>query len=250
MGIKNTQIGAFRHGDCKYAQGKTTLEEAYDLSPQGIATVERRAESFAEHLSPTREVIMYSSPFGRALHTAKVAAKVFRNKKIPIRAMNIEPDLEELKNFSWEFFSPLINGGELSYKGETMIIDRNLTNPQGLSYQKYLILDINHQVLELLKGKVSDSYLSYLSTIESLSSVDQRINNFLRRAVNSNRGRRDIIAITHEAAISTIVDKFTRSESQALNRGNYVHLEARDNGIYVKSVGDFKEGNTSRNILE
>ncbi len=68
------RILLMRHGHTEYRQGNTPVpvEDACDLTPRGMAEVSRSSLEIAEVLKDAEDVRIYTSPLGRAIHTAKI----------------------------------------------------------------------------------------------------------------------------------------------------------------------------------
>lgn len=249
MELKKMQIGLFRHGKSAYVQREVKIEDAYDLLPEGAAAIIKSANEFSHFLSDTRAVEIYSSPFGRTLYSAQLAMEVFRSKGIHVNSANAEKDLEELRNFNWKLFEPLVNGGKLNYNGETLTFDAKKTNPKNLTPQQYIMEDAAQEIADRLRGKYPYSYLEELSVIEPFSSVRERMKRFLGKLAEDD-SEKDAAIFTHEALVYDIMSKFTNKRSHALAPGGYIHLEKNSREIYVRSAGNITEGDTKINILK
>ena len=234
MGVESIQIGIFRHGASRYSQRETALEEANDLTEEGIEKVIANAGEFAKALSPARKVAMYSSPMGRALHTAKIISGVLHGKGLPVQQCSIEHLLTEVLNFRWSLFAPLVNGGEVSYNGSTFAVDARQTNPEGLSEQSYFMADNSQEIAQRLRGKLPDAYIDALAQFEKYPSVSARMDRFLGGIDDCQS---DVIAVTHEALLCRILHDATEGRVNSLEPGSYVHLSRRVYGAYVLNAG-------------
>lgn len=252
MGIEHIQIGIFRHGASTYLQRReTTLEDANDLTAEGIDRVKVNVREFTTTLSPEKGVVIYSSPQGRTLHTSKVVAGTLKEQGIPVQSIVPHHSLTEVLNFQWDLFAPLVQGGEVMHNGHHFVVDARKTNPEGLSSQNYFMQDKCHDVSQKLRGELPDHYLDALANFEKFHHVSERMNGFLREIRDSHNGVSDIIAVTHEALVYRVLDLFSRGTKQNLDPGDYVHLEKRGNsGIYAKRAGRLTQGDTEAHILE
>src|SRR3989344_2172127 len=99
MGL-GRNIGLFRHGPANYSQRETTLDEAHDLTLEGIERVKTRASEFLQYigLSP---VIIHSSPMGRTLHTSKLIRLCLQEGGFRVYPIVINPELTEVGGFEW-----------------------------------------------------------------------------------------------------------------------------------------------------
>jgi broad specificity phosphatase PhoE len=249
MGLDRQQIGIFRHGKSTYNQRVTSIAEAFDLFPEGIETIERNVVEFSKSLSKKTPVAIYSSPYGRTIHSARLAMAQLGCRGFNLDSMKLDKDLAEVHAFDWRLFSPLVKGGELDYEGQTLKFDAAKTNPEGLSFQQYLMRDKAQDVAQEFRWEFPESYFRAISGIERFSNIRDRMEGFLRKSTAENPDK-NIMAFTHEALVYDMLDKFTEGQSQSLHPGNYVHLERKRDGFYVKRAGDLKEGNSEVDILE
>jgi broad specificity phosphatase PhoE len=107
-----------RHGQTLYWEDMLTAGEKQlvrngpflDLTPEGIANVQKSAAIIAKEISTPLRV--GSSPAFRAMGTAKVAMKVFRNSDIEIVCDPIILKVDELRNYDQ---APPIQPAEILY---------------------------------------------------------------------------------------------------------------------------------------
>lgn len=243
-------IGIFRHGKSKYRQGRATLEEACDLTKEGEYHVNSTAYEFANFNKWVDNAIIFSSPYGRALHTAKIISRVLKNRFfIDTKKIEIDEDLSEVKNFDWGLFSPLINGGYVELNGQNFFINSYESNPKATPHQIYFMHDIYRMLPEELKRKLPKEYIGALESFESFSDVKKRMRRFLQNI--SNLDEKLIISVTHEALVYHILDNFSFGQNQSLEPGDYIHIKKKDDGLYVYNdritLGGY--GNSLTNIL-
>ncbi len=118
-------INVFRHGKSRYKQEEVLIEEARDLTAEGVDDVKKSAEALVKLIKPDEEVEIWSSPMGRTLQTAKIIAQVLEEKQVHIRkkgdsnkhGIKVFEQFSEVKNFSWKLFYPLVAGGEVEFAG-------------------------------------------------------------------------------------------------------------------------------------
>src|SRR3989338_4413223 len=84
---KSLHIDIFRHGHRARKQDleKPSIENADDLTLEGVEYVKESAEELADLIKPEEEVVIWASPFGRTLHTAKLVAEVLEQKGVQLR---------------------------------------------------------------------------------------------------------------------------------------------------------------------
>jgi len=227
----------FRHGETSYQQGKVCLSEAHDLTPEGISTVNNSSSELAKKLDPSLPVQIHSSPFGRCLHTAKVIKDNLERRGI--KALDIIGDdlIEEIRNFEWELFCPLVNGGEIEFEGDKFEVDKSLTNPQNLSSVRYLREDLAHKLAEEARKTLPPKYLRRIASFERYLSAVNRLNT----KVNSLRNRNGEIQIlsTHEGLTGRFIEQLSGQKEAFLGRGKYFYVRT-EGGIIVPET--YQEG--------
>ncbi len=94
-----------RHGYTDYTQGNVpvAIEDANDLNAKGIEAVNCSSREIAEILQDSERVTIYTSPMGRAIHTAKIL-KQHLESQIPEIRLICALELQEVHNFSWDLF--------------------------------------------------------------------------------------------------------------------------------------------------
>ena len=233
-------ITIFRHGETEYNQPyHTTLEDAWDLTSEGIENVTSSAHRFVTE-TPLRDVIMYTSPMGRTIHTAQIIRNILEGSGVYVEDLLLDERLTEVKEFHWPLFEPLVIGGKVAYEGNQFDVDAAKTNPEGLSAATYFFRDLCHKIRGL-----PEWYAQAIGYFERCSSVNNRIKSFLNDAIDME----NVIAVTHEALFYDIMDRFTNGREQGIDRSHYVHLVERDNGLYVAHTTTLDEGNSEVNVL-
>lgn len=246
-----TRIGMFRHGLTDYRQTETTLEEANDLREDGIPTIIERANEFIDFLPKDKEIFIYASPMGRTLHHARIIRDLCQISGLNPNQIQTESEVTEVKDFDWNLFAPLVQGGTIEYAGARFSLDARETNPQGLSSQKYFMDDECHKLNGRLDKDVPIAYLERLARFETFASVKERGVNALKRIRDKHLANGDsVIITTHEALAYHPLDIFTRGTSHALARGEYVYFEGDERAIIVKRVGRSAEGDKEKSIYD
>lgn len=217
----------FRHGETEYKQGPVTLTEANDLTPTGVRIVTESATNLAKVVGSGPDIALFSSPFGRCLHTAKVIKD--KLEQTGILTSNITPErlLGEVENFEWRLFCPLVFGGEVNFAGERFNINRELTNPEGVSSVEFFRRDLAHT----LKGKARDSlpsaYLDKIAQFERYSEVAKRLELILEKLRESYA---TTILVTHEGLTGEYVTQLAQDRNAFLGRGKYIAVRYTGRG--------------------
>ena len=251
-------INIFRHGKSKYEQGKVTIEEAGNLTIEGIEDVKKNAEELANLVKPDEKVEIWSSPMGRALQTAKIVAQILEQKGISIQrkgnsnkhGIKIFKQLSEVKNFSWELFYPLVVGGEVEFAGKRFFVDKNLTNPNNFNPSKYFSEGGVRHIDLSYKQKLPEEYVHEIESIEDFIEVTKRLIKPLSRLKNIKDKSYRIIIVTHDALSGFIANIFSNGEMHGINPGEFINLERRDGKLVTTKVGNLDEGNNDIDVID
>ena len=222
---KTVCIYVFRHGISQYRQGKVNIIEANDLTKEGIEGVISNTSEIVLDDFRTREIIIYSSPYGRALHTAKIIACVFQTKGITAK-IYVRDELQEVKNFSWPLFESLLHGGRVNFQGTIFQIEKKQSNPKNLDYREYYtgnyFLRIDNEILALWPPE----FASTIKNIEVSESATQRLSSFLA-CIRDNpltATGEEIIIVTHDALIGRLVELSSRGLEKDVSPGGWVKI--------------------------
>ncbi len=235
------KIDIFRHGEARYRQEEVPIEEADDLTEEGIEKVKKNAELIAESIKPDEEVAIWSSPTGRTLHTAKIIEEVLSKKNIPLRegGIRVFKELGEVKKLSWDVFASLVFGGEIECGGKKFFIDKNKTNPKNLNPREYFINDEAHKIPQAVKDELPEEYLQTIQQLEKYGEATQRIIRALERLEKLKDKNYRVIITTHEALTCFLANIFSQ-ERTGLEPGEFISLEAKEGKLIVNSIGEEK----------
>lgn len=268
------KINVVRHGPSSYKQPEwNDIETANDLSTvrdiegkseneinqaheDALNIVRESAEKIANEISPNEEVMIWASPTGRTLETAKIIREVLKNRGIEIRKSKesnhntkIFEKLGEVKNFKWELFEPLMDGGTITYEGKTFTIDKNLTNPKNLHYPKYFTNDEIKNIPQEVKEKWPEEYVKKIESFESFVDVKKRIMSVLEGLKKIHDKDYRIIVVTHDALASSMINTFTSGKKESINPAQFISLERRGDKLVVTRAGDITEGNDKDDVV-
>jgi broad specificity phosphatase PhoE len=236
-----------RHGETNYTQPEiTSLDEANDLTLEGEAAVRKYAEELADLIQPDEEVAIWSSPMGRTLHTAKIVAEVLEARGIMLRkkgtasAQGIEVfnSLQEVQNFRWEKFIPLVNGGPMQVGEITFEIDPAKTNPKGLKPEQYFYEDEIKNIPSTVKDEWPPEYVAEIEAFESSVDATKRILHPLSLLQLAKDKPYRVIIVTHDALTSFMANALTDGEKFGVERGEFLNLDLRGEDIIASRVGD------------
>lgn len=223
----------FRHGESPYEQGEVSLREADDLTPEGARTVRDSANHLGRRLrllDQDSPIQIYSSSFGRCLHTAKVIGNALSDSGFSVAEIRENDSLGEVGNFDWDLYHQLAVGGEIEYDGEKFIVDNSLTNPQGLGQTNYFRSDAAHNLSDKAKASLPEKYLERVDSFERYPSVSARLDSKLEDIGREN-GVIPIIS-THEGLTGKFIEGLTGNKNAFLDRGKYFGVKS-EGGIWV-----------------
>jgi broad specificity phosphatase PhoE len=224
------RITLVRHGEAKYSQLESTLEEADDLTPNGIQVVTGNFHNIGRQYSANSSLALVSSPLARTLQTARIAKTILGGYvKAPI-SFEVNPELQEVHNFEWELFFPLVNGGEVEYKGRKFLVDKNLTNPNNIVPGNYFNEDLAHKLSEKARARLPIPYLERIAEFEKAVDVEKRVRRVIGE-IGKSRKAEDIFVFSHDGLIGFFVGDYTNGQSKTIKPGNYAILEKRE-GIF------------------
>ncbi len=239
-------VNIFRHGEANYNQREVSIDQAEDLTEKGIEEVKANVAKLAELIGPDEEVEIWSSPMGRTLHTAKLIAEVLENKGIRLRkkgdaretGIKVHEQLTEVKNFSWNLFCPLLEGGEVEFGGKKFTIDKSLTNPKNLGYQEYFLNDEIKNIPQEVRDQLPKEYLDTKRMMKPLEHLKKLEDKPYR-----------IIMVTHDALTGFIANVFSGGEQSGINPGEFINLERKDGKIVATKVGQSIEGDNDIDVI-
>jgi broad specificity phosphatase PhoE len=235
----------------RYEDGEKTPEEIARGKAEAESIVRDTATKIAEDIEPDEEVVIWSSPTGRTLETARIIREVLVEKGIKSknvgpsdeRGVKIFEKLGEVKNFKWELFEPLMNGGEVDHNGTKFIIDKSLSNPQKLGYPDYFTSDAIKEISAEAKKQWPAGYVKEIESFESFKEVSGRMADALGKLKQLSDKNYRVIIVTHDALTGDIVKTFTNDQLSGIEPGRSISLERVDDKLVVKRVGDVINGN-------
>ena len=220
----------FRHGESPYNQRQVSLAEADDLSSGGEKIMKDSANHLGKILSNNLPVQIYSSPFGRCLHSSKIIKDTLANNEFDVKDIREDYDIEEVKNFEWDLFHPLVLGGEVQYKDQRFAVDSSLTNPHRLSLVDYFRSDSSHNLSKEARQFLPSEYLKIVDSFERCPSVYSRLDTKLK-SIESGNSTTPIIC-THEGLTGRFIERLTDNKNAYLKRGKYFGVKS-NKGIWI-----------------
>jgi broad specificity phosphatase PhoE len=242
----------------RYTDGSKTEEEITKGKNEAIEIIRKTAEKIAAEIKPDEEVVIWSSPTGRTLETAKIISELLQEKGVKLRKKGVSEDygiktfekLGEVKNFSWPLFEPLMNGGEIEFGENKFKIEKSLSNPNNLGYPDYFTSDAIKDISDEVKSQWPKDYVAEIEKFESFAEVNKRMIDTLRRLNNVGDKKYRVIIVTHDALTGGIVKTFTHNEFSGIEPGQLISLERKDDKLVTTRVGNITEGDTEKDITE
>lgn len=137
-------VTLFRHGEARYEQGHTSLNEASDLTTHGRIDIETSSKRFLASLANSgQKLLVYSSPYGRTIESAQIiidqaaAVGMLIQQHANSELINLQPDLEEVRYFNPKLLASFVFGGNFESNGQTYIADPKITNPNSYTSLEY-----------------------------------------------------------------------------------------------------------------
>ncbi len=242
----------------RYEEGTKSDAEVTEGKEMAVAAVRSTAEKIAESIQSDEEVIIWASPTGRTLETARIISEVLKERGVALRkggdasefGIKIFEQFGEVRNFSWDLFAPLMLGGEVALGESVFSIDKRNSNPAGLGYPEYFTSDAIREIPQSVKNQWPHEYVEKIEQFESFAEVTRRMADGLRRLKMLKDKHYRIILVTHDALTGAMVKSFTNGERGGLNPADFLSLERRGDKLVVTRVGDITEGNNSQDITE
>ena len=239
----------FRHGESPYKQGNRTctaeeVETALDLTDRGIGVVLSNATRAAGLLDPKGKVTIVTSPVPRCVHSARLIRLTLRHSGFNWNAkvqeqyqsvrIRVEPLLCEVRNFVWDVYRPLFEGGEVTWEGRTFTIDKKETNPSDLNDMDYFYTDSAHKIPEEVLAQYPISFVEKIRKFERTASTHDRMMEVLSTYCSEDMGQ--VIFVTHNALVGWLAALYSDDKNAGLAPGNYISLVCTENGSFIEGI--------------
>lgn len=266
--LKTFSITLFRHGQSGYTQGSdpVPLEIACDLCAKplfedenlesrrarAIAEVQRSARSLAPTLSPAVPVTIISSPAGRTLHTSKIIRDTLTELGFRVSAIEPDPSIGEVHNYSFELLEPLITGGRFVHQTGSesydFVIEKAVSNPGDLVYPDYFSSDALHQIPPEAMRDWPEGFVRRIRAFETFAAIKRRALACIRALAHREDGH--FIVVSHEAVALYFVDRYTRGRQKGLTPGTFISIDRTADGrLVVTRVGDITDGDSETDFI-
>ncbi len=252
-------IDIVRHGKSSYKQQEVAVELADDLTPEGISAVKEGTQALAEIIKPDEEIAIWSSPLGRAIHTAKIIAETLKQKGFHPRkkgvaspwGIKVFQELTEVKGFSWSLFSPLINGGQVDLNGRSFFVKKEETNPNNLPYPDYYIQDAIADIPPEVRQSLPPDYVEVIEGFEKFREVTERLMRPLSRLKELRDKPYRVIIVGHDSQAMFLANLFSAGQKKGLDPGEFVNLERTIRGdLVITRVGNLTKGENKLDAIK
>ena len=185
---------------------------------------------------------------GRTLHTAKVITEVLVRHGFSVNAIQPDETLGEVANFSWALFEPLMNGGTITFHGESFGVKKSDTNPFNLGYPDYFIQDAAHRIPKKVKDAWPKGYADTVDSFERFVDVTKR---FLSRIslIAKTEEEGHFILVSHDCASMYLADRYTDGRRKGLVPGTFISIKCHGRRLVVTRVGDITDGNNETDFF-
>ncbi len=209
-------IAILRHGLTDYRQRYcVTIEEADDLRLEAIPIIKNSAKEIGDYIGLKPQII--SSPYGRTVHTAKIAAEIL---DVPNREVVLVPELEDAHGLDFDLLLAFAEGGVYKLNGENITIDSRDTNPNKLSYVAYFNSDLTRNIPVSAKHKLPVELIEKMERLETCTEACFRLENVLKKI------DRNSLVVTHQGLTQRLLEKMGYSHEEYLDRGQFIIVDA------------------------
>lgn len=235
--MKNDKIILVRHADFGY--DKIVPVERYNFGLQGITASMKRMIPALDVREP---VMIVHGPAVRTHLTAGNIRLMLLKKGFAAGEISVDPQLDEVRDFSWEIFSKLMEGGIYAYEGTTFMIEKKMTNLYDLGYPDYFIGDAIHNIPAQEKAGWPEAFRKRVEKIEPFADVKKRLANVLESLPRETQ----TILVTHDGLLLELVTTFT-GQCRGLQPAGFIQLENRGGKLAIARIydsnSDITEGN-------
>lgn len=207
-----------RHGYTDYKQGNVpvSIDEANDLNEKGIEAVERSSHEIAEILQDSKLVTLYTSPMGRAIHTAKIL-KQHLEARIPEVRLISAVELQEVHNFSWAlFYESVLCSGVEAGKQPT---------------DHWFALDPFREKTPELLRTLPEHLRAFIQNVETADEAQIRMRGFLR-ATEEVAG--DKVYVTHDGLLCGLLQDLSDNTVFTCTRSHYFEITPCDTEVGIR----------------
>ena len=235
MGLAH--ITVFRHADAAYAQGQVTLEESDDLTAKGRKTLDNILDTYLMQRAQGETFGFLSSPFGRTLDTAKSIRDKLAVAGFLCYDITPTEQLQEVQGLSWPTLEACIYGGKVDAKGQTITVDKRISNPKAIPYPDYYTTAAYLPIMTNLPSPVQDT----LRQMESFAETTERMKQFLHEQLQQEYDYTHLIVTTHDSLVGPIAAAYSGQRVQGVRPGSYATMRVQGNELYIEELHDYQQ---------
>lgn len=252
-----TNIFVVRHGESYYQQTQCSVDAANDLTEKGIESSRQIAELIRVQ-SYVRRLKMLSSPYGRALHTAKVIIDTLHDRP-HMSTIELSEKVEETRvgyfdviepisrlvksqGFRWEYVNPLVVGGVVNFRETHIDVDSELTNPQRYDFHTYLVQDEMKKIPTEVKELWPREYVYFIEGVETFESVSKRMMETFEEIKNRGEVDTDYVVVTHGSLVGFLSYVYSGQFKEEIKTGELVTVRSKGGKYFIINAGTLVEG--------
>ncbi len=244
---KKGDIFGERHSDYGYEEPVPYIQRKVGDKKTAIS-----ANAMIPLLNRELPIRMFRGPAERLRLTAEKTKKNLEDVGFIIIDIVVADELDEVKNFSWSLFKPLITGGEVNGMG--FAVNEKYTNPDNLIYPQYFVQRATEKIPECEKKRWPVSYRQKIEGLEAIGSIKARMASFLESLKNNLLNGEQVVFFTHDALLIGIMEASTEGKKYSLEPAGFIHLSLIGDRLIAKRVCDTKcdiiVGNSNIDIIE
>jgi len=198
-----------RHGYTDYKQGNVpvAIDEANDLNEKGVAAVTASAKDIREILKDSSKVTIYTSPMGRAIHTAKIVQGILSEGVKDVSLVSAI-ELQEVYNFNWPLFKEAVLASGLEMATSEHTDKWFALNP---------FREKSPERLERLPAHLRD----FVKNVENVEEARKRLLDFVESKANEPG---DKIYVSHDGLLCGLLKELSGDQLFTCTRSHYCEI--------------------------
>ena len=220
-----SKISLIRHWDAKYENTAShkSFDWATDIKEWSIEKLKNQATEFTKKLKKDEQITIWSSPIPRAIETANIFTDEIKKNWFNIRTRKIFEIFEEVKWFKWDYLQKMVDWWELIIDWVSYSIDKNKTNPKGLTYWQYFRNSSYKKIDPVYISSIWKAW-EILSWIESYESMFKRIFREISRLTKLKTSKNHILIFTHQCNTDFLVELLNDYKNWWIQTGEHITL--------------------------
>ncbi len=210
-----------RHGYTDYKQGNVpvAIGEANDLNEKGIEAVTASAKEIREILKDSLKVTIYTSPMGRAIHTAQIIQEILSEEGRDVHLVSAI-ELQEVHNWNWPLFKEavLASGLEMATKEHT---------------DKWFALNPFREKTPELLARLPGHLRDFVQKVENVDEARKRLLDFVESKADESG---DKIYVSHEGLLCGLLKDLSGEKLYTCTRSHFYEIKPADH-VYGLQIG-------------